>query len=144
MCDHCGCRSFAPIAELTAEHEEILRLAWTLAEATRTGHPPEVGTRETLLAMLDLHAAKEEAGLYPELVRLGALSVQDRADLEQEHRVLRGVVAEDEFDRRAYYELANHMEVEDVELFSAARFHFEEPDWDEMAAAHEAQETLRR
>lgn len=31
MCDHCGCRAYPPIAELTAEHVEILRLAEPLA-----------------------------------------------------------------------------------------------------------------
>lgn len=35
MCDHCGRRAFGPIAELSAEHETILLLAWPIAEATR-------------------------------------------------------------------------------------------------------------
>lgn len=144
MCDHCGCRSFAPIAELTAEHEDILATAWTLAEAKRTGDPAAAGAREALLAMLDVHAAKEEAGLYPELVRLGGLSAQDRDELEEEHRVLRGVVAGGDLDRRAYYVLANHIEVEEQELFPAARFGFEEPEWDAIAVVHAAQEELRR
>lgn len=38
MCDHCGCRAYPPIAELTAEHEAILALAEPLAVATRHGH----------------------------------------------------------------------------------------------------------
>ena len=139
MCDHCGCRAFAPIAELTAEHEVILAAAWALAEATRSGHPAEAGSRLELLAVLDLHAAKEEAGLYPELVALGGLSEQERDELEAEHLVLRAVVADGEFDRRAYYALAAHIEVEELELFSAARFSFDERDWDAMADAHAAQ-----
>lgn len=32
MCDHCGCRYFRAIAELTADHEQILELAWQVAE----------------------------------------------------------------------------------------------------------------
>ena len=30
MCDHCGRGQFPAIAELSAEHEEILRVAWAL------------------------------------------------------------------------------------------------------------------
>ena len=50
MCDHCGCRAFAPIAELTADHEDILRRAWALAEATR--HRAEQKDRMAELATL--------------------------------------------------------------------------------------------
>ncbi|MBX7159851.1 MAG: hypothetical protein K1X95_06120 [Acidimicrobiia bacterium] len=144
MCDHCGCRSFAPIAELTAEHEEILAAAWELAESGRSGHAIPTGTQERLLVLLEVHAAKEETGLYPELVGLGGLTAQDCAGLEAEHRALRAAIASGAFDRRGYYELAAHIEVEELELFSAARFSFDEHDWDAMAGAHAAQEAIRR
>ena len=39
MCDHCGCREYAPIAELTAEHVTILGLAEALAAATDSSRP---------------------------------------------------------------------------------------------------------
>ncbi|MFN8105130.1 MAG: hemerythrin domain-containing protein [Acidimicrobiia bacterium] len=136
MCDHCGCRAFAPIAELTEEHERILAMAWALAEAAGNGADPPADEAEALLALLQVHAAKEERGLYPELVELGELSGQDRGLLEHEHRALRGALEAGAFDRHHYYELANHIEVEETELFSAARFAFEEPEWDAMAAAH--------
>lgn len=136
MCDHCGCRSFPPIAELTEEHERILALAWTLAEATRTARVWPPGDAEALLALLEVHAAKEESGLYPELVQLDALSASDCGLLEHEHRAIRATLAASSFDRHDYYELASHIEVEETELFSAARFAFEEPEWDAMAAAH--------
>jgi hypothetical protein len=89
MCDHCGCRAFPPIAELTAEHVEILAMAWELAEAARTGHPATPGVLDSLLALLDLHVIKEEAGLYPELLEVGALAEDACAALEEEHRVVR-------------------------------------------------------
>lgn len=82
MCDHCGCRAFPPIAELTADHETILRLAWSLAEAARAGRHPDDTVRRDLLALLDRHVAKEETGLYPTLIATGAVSVDEVSDLE--------------------------------------------------------------
>ena len=136
MCDHCGCRAFAPIAELTAEHEQILAKAWVLAEAARAGRPAPPDVLDSLLGLLDLHALKEETGLYPELVEVGGLTEDACADLEEEHRVIRAALVDGRFDRREYYELASHIEVEEMDLFSAARLAFEEPEWEEMAGVH--------
>lgn len=83
MCDHCGCRSFAPIAELTADHVRILDLAWTVAEADLPDGESLDALRRQLVGLLDLHAMKEE-----------------------------------------------------MELFSGARFAFEEEDWTDMGGAH--------
>ncbi|HEX2849798.1 MAG TPA: hypothetical protein VHN98_04560, partial [Acidimicrobiales bacterium] len=74
MCDHCGCRSFGPIAELTAEHEEILRLAWDLAEAHRNRVPGGEGLAAELLARLDVHNVSEEGGLYRLLLEVSDFS----------------------------------------------------------------------
>lgn len=136
MCDHCGCRAFPPIAELTAEHVEILAMAWELAEAARTGHPSAPGVLDNLLALLDLHVVKEEAGLYPELLQVGGLTEEACAELEEEHRLVRAALVSGRFDRREFYELASHIEEEEMELFSAARFNFEEPEWEDMAGVH--------
>ena len=75
MCDHCGCRAFPPIAELTAEHEEILERGWSVAEAERAGRTPPAGEVYELVGLLDVHVRKEETGLYPELVARGDLIV---------------------------------------------------------------------
>ena len=82
-------RAFPPIAELTADHETILALAWKLAESPRRGAGNERTVRDELLAILDGHVAKEETGLYPLLVAAGDLSVEDSGTLEDEHRTLR-------------------------------------------------------
>lgn len=137
MCDHCGCRSFAPIAELSAEHEEILSLAWSIAEAARTGTPVERDEVAELTRLLDVHNAKEEGGLYPTLLELGGMSEATCDVLEEEHRELRRTLDAKRFDRRAYYALAAHIEVEEMELFSGAMLRFDDEDWEEMAAAHE-------
>ena len=138
MCDHCGCREFAPIAELTADHEQILSMAWSIVEAVRAGRPADVDEVGRLVTLLDAHAAKEEFGLYPELMELGELTEVACAVLEEEHRTIRAALVEGHFDRREYYALSAHIEVEEMELFSAAGYEFEEPEWVEMAAVHNA------
>jgi hemerythrin-like domain-containing protein len=140
MCDHCGCRSYPPIAELTAEHEEILRLAWELVEAARLGMAPEASTRRDLLALLDLHATKEETGLFPALVATGGLSPDNVADLEAEHRELHRQLAAARLDRRDFYALAAHIEEEEMELFPAAMLGFDQEEWSSTRDAHRAAE----
>ena len=49
MCDHCGCREYAPIAQLTADHVEILALAETLSSATRYHRPIDSAGKARLL-----------------------------------------------------------------------------------------------
>jgi hypothetical protein len=138
MCDHCGCRAFPPIAELTADHETILELAWTLAEASRgAGHPASAVERD-LLALLDRHVTKEETGLYPALVATGAVSGDDVGDLEGEHRNLRRSLTDGAFDRRDFYALAAHIEEEEMELFPAAMLGFDDEEWGAMSDAHRA------
>lgn len=138
MCDHCGCRSFGPIAELTADHEAILRLAWTVAESARSGAVPDSACVAELAALLDVHVTKEESGLYPVLVRGGDLSEERGDALEDEHRVLRAALAGGAFGRRDFYALAAHIEEEEMELFPAAMFGFDDDAWAEVAAAHRA------
>jgi len=138
MCDHCGCRELGPIAELTADHERILELAWRVAETAGTGGSQCEAARVDLLALLDVHAAKEEAGLYPLLVGMGELSQEWCDALEEEHRMFHDVISRGEFDRRKHYELAAHTEEEEMELFPAARFAFDDIDWGDMDRAHHA------
>ena len=136
MCDHCGCREYAPIAELTAEHETILSLAWRIAEASRTGAVQDVSVIDALLRRLDLHVAKEEEGLYPLLRDAGDLADDTCTVLEADHVTLRAALSGGAFGRRDYYALAAHIEEEEMELFPAARFGFEDETWDELDAIH--------
>jgi hypothetical protein len=127
VCDHCSCRSFGPIADLTREHEEILALAWEIAEGREV-------SPDALLALLDPHVEKEERGLYPHLLQTGDLP-QERLDvLEDEHVGLRFRLTSGTFDRRAYYALASHIEEEEMELFPAAMFAFDDDDWSDLEA----------
>ncbi len=139
MCDHCGCRSFPAIAELTADHEEILRVAWDLAESTRLDPAgSDDAARTSLLALLDSHVAKEESGLYPALLATGGSSPEQVAGLEEEHRELHRSLAGAAFGRRDFYALAAHIEEEEMELFPAAMLGFDDEEWDATADAHRA------
>ena len=144
MCDHCGCRAFPAIAELTADHEAILSLAWQLAEAVPRGGATDPTVRDELLAILDAHVVKEETGLYPLLLAAGDLSVETSGTLEDEHRTLRAALTGGAFVRRDYYALAAHIEQEEMELFPAAMFAFDDDEWNELATAHQQATTIAK
>lgn len=56
---------------------------------------------------------------------------RDTSDaLESEHADLDDRVRATRFDRRAFYELAAHIEQEETELFPSAMFAFDEDDWE--------------
>lgn len=137
MCDHCGCREFAPIAELTAEHVEILEMAWAMVEATRAHRVITQSEIDALLKILDCHVVKEESGLYPKLMSVDGLSDAENAALEKEHVEIREAIVAGGFDHHDYYALAAHIEVEELELFSGAMWRFDDGEWDEMGQAHE-------
>ena len=136
MCDHCGCRAYPPVAELTAEHEEILDRAWQLAEADRAGGPPAPGAVDDLVRLLDVHVAKEETGLYPQLIVQDGLSAERLVELEGEHRELREALLSGAFDRRDFFALAAHIESEEMELFPLAMLGFDDDEWDALDDAH--------
>ena len=129
MCDHCSCRQFPAIAELSEEHEEILAVAWELSEQLGATGDRVDDLADRLLRMLDVHVRAEETALYPLLVGCGGLDT-DRSDgLETEHADLQAAIVEGRFGRRTYFELAAHIEEEELELFPAAMFGFEDEDW---------------
>lgn len=141
MCDHCGCREFPPIAELTAEHEEILDLAWSVAEAERTGDTLPPGHLDALDRLLGAHVVKEETGLYPLLTAEGDLSADLLTSLEEEHREIAAALASASFGRKEYFALAAHIETEETELFPFAMFGFGDEQWESMVSAHRLAET---
>lgn len=137
MCDHCNCRDFAPIAELTAEHLRIIAIAEPLADATRRHHRVDEAARDELISLLHLHVDKEEAGLYPLLLEATGQPPDSFAELEAEHREVFEAIDAGRFDHLALYALQRHIEEEEEVLFSAALFHFDGDTWDDLATAHE-------
>lgn len=129
MCDHCGCRQFRAIAELSTEHEQILEVAWALSERHRETGVADGPLQEKLGRMLAVHVEAEEVALYPLLVETGGLDPVDSDTLEQEHTDLGAALIAGKFDRRTYFELAAHIEEEELELFPLAMFGFDDDDW---------------
>jgi hypothetical protein len=142
VCDHCGCRAFPAIAELTEEHEQILQLAWDIAEGPPHG-AAGTAARAQLHSLLASHVAVEEEALYPLLVATGDLLIDACAVLEEEHRDLRAALDDGGFDRRSFYALAAHIENEEMELFPAAMFAFEDEHWAALQASLDHQGDLR-
>jgi hemerythrin-like domain-containing protein len=136
VCDHCHCRDIPAISELTAEHEAIQALAWRVAESGRDGAPVDTVARDELLRLVELHQGKEEAGLFPLLLDQGDLDPETAAGLVDEHRTLHAVLTDGDFDRRDYYALMAHIEVEESELFPAAMFAFDDDTWDLLETTH--------
>ena len=129
MCDHCSCRQFRSIAELSTEHEQILEVAWALSEHHRATGVSDGPLREQLGQMLAVHVEAEEVALYPLLVETGGLEPEHSDVLEQEHTDLAAALIEGRFDRTMYFELAAHIEEEELELFPLAMFGFDDDDW---------------
>ena len=57
MCDHCSCRQFPAIAELSEEHEAILGVAWELSEEGRSSGADEGASERLLRMQLELFPA---------------------------------------------------------------------------------------
>jgi Hemerythrin HHE cation binding domain len=88
MCEHCGCETFGPLQTLHGEHVVVQQLMVELESALRDAEPAEVTRRrDELLRVLRGHNAKEEAGVYAQLMlndpayvgRLG----HDHADIDR-------------------------------------------------------------
>lgn len=132
MCDHCGCREYSQILELHEEHEQILAMAWAVVLKLEGGESIGIDDVRDLVAMLDIHVAKEEFGLYPKMVEVGELGETLLGELEAEHADIRRSLMSFEYDRKDYYELAAHIETEEEELFPLTVFSFDDDDWDEL------------
>jgi hemerythrin-like domain-containing protein len=85
--------------------------------------------RAELCSLLTSHVAVEEDALYPLLAATGDLTCETYDSLEEEHRALHDALEEQRFDRRAFYALAAHIEQEEMELFPAAMFSFDDDQW---------------
>jgi hemerythrin-like domain-containing protein len=136
MSDHCGCRAYAPIAELTGEHEQLVALAEPLADATRNHRRIDAAGRDRLIELLDRHVVKEEAGLYPLLIAEADWRSDALDQFEAEHGELFDAIDQGRFDHVAYYAPLRHIEEDEDELFSAALCHFDGDTWDDLDAAH--------
>jgi hemerythrin-like domain-containing protein len=153
VCNYCGCRALAAIAELTDEHEQILRLSADIRRAVGgSEYVVAAALLGTLNTVLELHDAVEELALYPAMARDPELA-EKVGTLFDEHdeldRVVRAVLAASGTDPStadwaglltALEMLAEHIDHEEHGVFPAAAVSLDPADW-ELAADVRAQRT---
>ena len=114
MCDYCGCRESGPTAELAAEHVKLQLLSERLK--ARLDAKEDISDLFTeFTALLEMHAAKEEVGLFPKVER----------DV-----------------RAAIKLLSQHIDDEEFDLFPHVIHALDPEDWDEIELAHRAVESV--
>jgi hemerythrin-like domain-containing protein len=149
MCNYCGCRSIEPIAELTAEHEQVLNLRGDIRRAVRGGDFEQaVGLVRELRELLLVHDAVEELAVYPAMRRFEEFT-DKVGTLFDEHDemddVMDGIVAAaDAGDDPAGMEwqrlladldvLAEHIDHEEHGMFPAAAVSLDPEDWERATA----------
>lgn len=143
MCDYCGCRESGPTAELAAEHVRLQALSTRLSAAL-AAHQDVTELFAEFTKLLDLHAAKEEVGLFPKVLGLKVLD-DDIAQLIAEHDTLHRQLGSGPSGAEvgaALRLLAQHIDDEEFGLFPHI-FHALDPeDWEEIELAHRAVEAV--
>jgi len=143
MCDFCGCRRSGPTAELAAEHERLLALGDVLHTALHDGSDAADVFAE-FVRLLQMHAAKEEVGLFVHAKASTPLADQIDA-LCREHDDLHRWLADGLTGARvpeALRLLGTHIDDEEYDLFPHI-FHALDPEqWEEIELAHRAVEAV--
>ena len=137
MCDYCSCRTEPLIDELGDEHERLTRVAAEVRRAGRAGDRVRARARfEELTALLRVHTAAEEAGVFSALRAAGELEDQVDALLADHAAVwasiddLNGDGWEDEAVLRVIADLEAHIAREEYDLFPATVLAVPPGGWD--------------
>ncbi|HEX6518010.1 MAG TPA: hemerythrin domain-containing protein [Nocardioidaceae bacterium] len=139
MCNYCGCRAVAAVAELTDEHERIGNVAGDLEGAIDRG---DLALAATLLAdlraLLSPHLTVEEDGLFP-LMAAREEFAEGIAVLYDDHDDIDGVLDQPSPDwsavKRAIAQLHEHIDREEHGLFPAALATLTPEQWDAVDEA---------
>lgn len=143
MCDYCGCRRSGPTSELAAEHERLLELGGTVYTALRDGTDAS-GVFAELVRLLQMHAAKEEIGLFVQAKASTPLADQIDA-LCREHVDLHRWLASGASGPHvpdALRLLVTHIDDEEYDLFPHIIHALDPEQWDEIELAHRAVEAV--
>ncbi len=125
MCEYCGCRGVAPIAELMDEHTALVEQASHVRQALSSGDPVTALSRLTqLLTQLDRHVRREEDGIFRAL-RNAEEFLDELGALESEHRGFETAAAALDVAAPEYHaqvsrlldDLEVHVEREDLGIF---------------------------
>lgn len=146
MCDYCGCRQSGPTSELTAEHERLLELGEVLHTALHDGrHDGDAATAfADFLRLLQMHAAKEEVGLFVHAKTSTPLGDQIDAlcrEHDDLHRWLADGLTGDHVPE-ALRLLVTHIDDEEYDLFPHIINALDPEQWDEIELAHRAVEAV--
>ena len=147
MCDYCGCRSMALIEELGAEHERLTDLVGQVHRGVARGDMGWARDRfGELVALLRVHTAVEEAGVFSALRAAGELGGQVDALLAEHASVWESIGGlgrrwEGEVALRLIAELGAHIAREEYDLFPASLVAITPAGWD---AAERAAAQIRR
>ena len=145
MCDYCDCRDLTPIRELSDEHERIGALMGQVRDRLAAGTDADAAAPlADLQDALGHHLAKEEAGLFAQLSAT-ADNASYLEGLASDHaRARAGLLAVDAGSTgwapgvlAAFDELAEHISVEEYDLFPASRMIIDDAGWAEITAVHE-------
>lgn len=143
MCDYCGCRRSGPTAELHVEHEQLLELGDVLHAALHAGKDAP-GVFDEFVRLLQMHAAKEEVGLFPQAKASTPLG--DQIDeLCREHDDLHHWLANGLGGKRvadALRLLVSHIDDEEYDFFPHIIHALDPEQWDEIELAHRAIEAV--
>lgn len=92
MCEYCGCQALASIAQLTAEHDEVVNVIGLARKAVEAHDVvAAAGHARTIARVLGPHTAVEEGALFPALAR----DFPDHVErFLQDHRRIDAVLSE--------------------------------------------------
>jgi len=125
MCEYCGCRQVAPVAELMDEHAALVDQAQAVRQALSRGDFAAAMSRLTgLVARLGRHVRREEDGIFRAMRAAGEF-LDEVDELEAEHRDFAATIDGLDVDApgfgatvtRLLDDLDQHVEREDLGIF---------------------------
>ena len=147
MCEYCGCRQIAPLAELMDEHMALLDVASDVEIAIRhRDHERAVAQLQRLNDLLDRHVRRDEDGEFTALRATGDF-VDEVSELEKEHQEFHAEIAaldpaEPDFSDKVsaiFRHLSDHIDKEDLGIFPVSVVTLGASGWDTVTSVHAAQ-----
>ena len=138
MCSYCGCRALSEVADLTAQHEEIVNATGPLRKAAAAQDHESIKAHvASLVALLNPHTEQEESGVFAELSKRTEFAEHVNT-LCAEHVYLHALFArisngETALADTAIAALREHIEKEENGLFPAAAVEISGIVWQELA-----------
>ena len=145
MCEYCGCRGVAPIAELMDEHSALVDQAQDVRQALSSEDPATAMSRLiALVAHLDRHVQREEEGIFRAMRGTGEF-VDEVDELESEHRDFAATIAGLDVGSpnfgptvtRLLDDLDQHVEREDLGIFPVSVVTLSANGWAIVDEAHD-------